>query len=134
MDNRFLARLVVAFTFFYHGLIPKILFLSPVEVEMIQAHGLGIDAVTVAVTGGVLEIFLALLILIFRQHLWPIWVAMIMLLLLLVDVAIFTPHLLVGAFNPVTTNAAMIGLCMVVLGKANREKQNRGSKESRESR
>ncbi len=123
MDSRFMARLVLAFVFFYHGLVPKILFLSPVELDMIQSHGLNVSAEWVAVAGGVLEISLALLLLFLRHRVWPVWIAMIMLVLLLVDVTIFAPYLLTGAFNPVTTNIAAIGLCLVALGRGNSQER-----------
>ena len=108
-------RAVLAFIFIYHGLVPKLLYLSPQEVAMIQAHGDFWPVETVAFIGGVAEVVLGLMILYFRRHDWPIVIALAALILLLLDVAIFSPEYLIAAFNPVTTNIASIALCLSVL-------------------
>ncbi len=115
VSSPLLARTILGALFLYHGLVPKILFLSPLEVQMIQAHGLGLPAERVAAAAGVAEVLLGMALLLWRRARWPLQLALLSLLLLLVDVAIVTPELLVGAFNPVTTNMAAIGLCLIAL-------------------
>ncbi len=44
---------------------------------------------------------------------WPLLLAGLALLLLLVDVMLFSPHLLIQAFNPLSTNLAALALCLV---------------------
>jgi uncharacterized membrane protein YphA (DoxX/SURF4 family) len=110
-----LARLVLALVFIWHGLAPKILWLSPDEVAMIAAHDLPDHPLfapeLIAVVGGVAEILLGILLLTVRRQRWPLLVAGGVLLVLLLDVALLSPHLLIQAFNPLSTNLAALALC-----------------------
>lgn len=115
MTSAAIARLGLAVVFFYHGLVPKLLFLSPEEVRMIEAHDWPLSTLRVAQAAGAAEIVLALCILLLRRSRWPLWLAAFSLLALLVDVALFVPELLRGAFNPVSTNVAALALCAIAL-------------------
>lgn len=107
-----IARGGLAFMFGYHGLVPKLLWLSPGERTMIQAHG--IDQVELFATlAGVGEIALALWIVLAPRSAWPLGVAAAALLGLLLDVAMINPSMLKDAFNPVSLNVAGIALCAV---------------------
>ncbi|MBK5411560.1 DoxX-like family protein [Pseudomonas sp. TH34] len=107
-----IARGGLAFMFAYHGLVPKLLWLSQGERTMIQAHG--IEQVQVFATlAGVGEVVLALWILLSPRSAWPIAVAAAALAGLLVDVAVFSPAMLREAFNPVSLNVAGLALCAV---------------------
>lgn len=112
-----LARLALAAVFIWHGLVPKILWLSPDEVAMIGAHGLPTQGLfapeLVARAGGIAEVLLGLLLLGLRSRRWPLALAGAVLLLLLLDVALLSPHLLIQAFNPLSTNLAALTLCAV---------------------
>lgn len=112
-----LARLALAAVFIWHGLVPKILWLSPDEVAMIEAHGLPEHPLfapyLIAAVGGVAEILLGILLLLVRRQRWPLLVAGALLLMLLLDVALLSPHLLIQAFNPLSTNLAALVLCAV---------------------
>ena len=103
------ARIALALVFIWHGLVPKILWLSPDELAMIQAHGLPAPE-WVARIAGLAEIILGLLLL-WRHWRWPLLLAGVLLIGLLLDVAIFSPHLLLQAFNPLSTNLAALALC-----------------------
>ena len=107
MSNGWLARYTLGFIFIYHGLVPKILFLSQTELAINQAHAfLGVAPEHISLLGGVAEIVLGLLIVLYRRAIWPVSVAILALLLLLLDIMIMMPQLLVEAFNPVTINLA----------------------------
>jgi uncharacterized membrane protein YphA (DoxX/SURF4 family) len=117
-----MARLALALVFLWHGLVPKLLWLSADEVAMIQAHGLpahglpahGLPAPElVAGLAGAAEVLLALLLVLLRRRRWPLLLAGALLAVLLVDVALFSPHLLLQAFNPLSTNLAALALCWV---------------------
>ena len=112
-----LARSVLGVIFLYHGLVPKILFLSQTEIRMIQAHGIDLPYEQIAMIAGVAEMLLGLALIFLRSSTWPILAALAALVLLLIDVAIFSPELLVEAFNPVSTNLAAIGLCVIALAQ-----------------
>lgn len=111
------ARLALALVFLWHGLVPKILWLSPDEVAMIVAHGLpahGLPAPDlIAQAAGGAEMVLALLLVLLRRRRWPLLLVGALLVVLLVDVALFSPHLLLQAFNPLSTNLAALALCWV---------------------
>jgi len=107
-----IARGGLAFMFAYHGLVPKLLWLSQGERTMMQAHG--IEQVQVFATlAGVGEIVLALWLVLSPRSAWPIAVAATALVGLLVDVAVFSPAMLREAFNPVSLNVAGLALCAV---------------------
>ncbi|MEC7119649.1 MAG: DoxX-like family protein [Pseudomonadota bacterium] len=107
MSDGMLARCTLGFIFIYHGLVPKILFLSQTELAMNRAHGfLGVAPERIALMGGVAEIILGLLIVFYQRAIWPVALAMLGLVLLLLDVMLVMPQLLVEAFNPVTINIA----------------------------
>lgn len=115
MTSAAIARLALGVVFLYHGLVPKLLFLSPDEVRMIEAHGWPLSTQRIAEVAGVAEIVLALAILLLRRSRWPLWLAVAALVGLLVDVALFAPELLLRAFNPVSTNIAALALCVIAL-------------------
>lgn len=107
-----IARGGLAFMFAYHGLVPKLLWLSQGERAMIQAHG--IEQVQMFATlAGIGEIALAVWILLSPRSAWPIAVAATALAGLLLDVAVFSPAMLREAFNPVSLNVAGLALCAV---------------------
>ena len=112
-----LARLALAAVFIWHGLVPKLLWLSPDEMAMIAAHGLPDHELfapeLIARVGGMAEILLGMVLLKVRHQRWPLLVAGVVLLVLLLDVALLSPHLLIQAFNPLSSNLAALALCAV---------------------
>jgi len=113
------SRLTLAFIFAYHGIVPKWIWFSATEAEMLAAHSLSEHAQLVAQVGGLLELGIALLLVIFYRAKWPVYLAIASLGLLLLDVAFMTPHLLAEAFNPVTTNLAGFALAFITLRLTN---------------
>lgn len=107
-----IARCALALIFFYHGLVPKLLWLSPIEVQMITAHGLG-EPRLIAALAGWLELAMGTWLLSGRAPRAAIGVTAAVLSGLLLDVAIVAPQLLSQAFNPVTVNGAGLALCWV---------------------
>ena len=110
-----ICRSLLSFLFIYHGLVPKILWLSPTEASMITASRLEIPASYIAPLAGALEIALGVIILIYKKSNTPIYAAAIALASLLIYVTTIQPHLLVEAFNPVTTNILGLGLCYLTI-------------------
>lgn len=106
-----LARLCVAFVWFYHGLVPKLLGPDAIELGMNQSLGLSLQAAThLAYTAGIMEIMLALAICIFWRKHWPLWLSILGMLGLLLFVSIMQPSLLTGSFNPLTMNLCTAAL------------------------
>lgn len=110
----FIGRLSLGFLFIYHGLVPKILWLSPVETHLVSLSGLDIPANIVSLLSGIGEVLLGGSILFFRKSIIPIYMAVVVLLLLLLFVGFVSPEYLVEAFNPVTTNMLGLGFCYLV--------------------
>ncbi|MDX1453072.1 MAG: DoxX-like family protein [Oleiphilaceae bacterium] len=109
------ARFGLAFLFFYHGLVPKLLGMSRTEVYLVELHNLSLPVSLVSNVAGVLEIVLALLIGLYHATIVPVYIAAALLFGLLIDVAFVAPHLLGEAFNPVTTNVLGLLLCYLVV-------------------
>lgn len=107
-----LGRGGLAFMFAYHGLVPKLIALSPGELVLLKAHGLE-GAPWLSQIAGLAELILAAMLLLAPRLSWPLVVAAVVLLGLLVDVAVMQPSMLMDAFNPVTLNAAGMSLCAI---------------------
>ena len=118
MDSKLLAhinsitRYALGFVFIYHGLVPKILWLSPIEISLASLHNL--DAEVVSPIAGAFEIVLGLAIIFLKRSLIPVYIAAAALVILLIDVIIVIPGLLAEAFNPVTINVVSIVLAYLV--------------------
>ena len=108
------SRIVLAFVFFYHGLVPKILWLDDTEILITEAHSFDIETSTILLIAGVLEIFLALLLIAFQCLVWPVLVAAIILILLVLDIAVMVPQYLSAAFNVVTLNVLGLFVCVLI--------------------
>lgn len=121
MNNRklrtinILSRSGLGFLFIYHGLVPKIIWLSPIETQLVNLSGLGFSPEIISPIAGVFEILIGLAILVFRKAIWPVYIAAALLILLLFFVAIVMPVLLVGAFNPLSTNILGLALCCIIV-------------------
>lgn len=109
------SRVLLGFLFIYHGLVPKILWLSAAEIHLVDISGLGISAMIISPLAGVLEILLGCAIIFLRKLDFLIYAAAASLLGLLAYVAVMSPSYLIDAFNPVTTNILGIGLCYLIL-------------------
>jgi len=101
----FISRVLLGFLFIYHGLVPKILWLSAVEVHLVSTSDLGVPA----------KIVLGCAIIFLNKSNTPVYIAATILLLLLLFVAVASPMYLIGAFNPVTTNILGLGFCYLIL-------------------
>ena len=127
MDNRSIqvARSILAFCWIYHGLVPKILTIAPLEKALTATIGLSdYHSYLVTKTAGVLEIIFGVaLFFLYRNR--AVHIANISALIFLgLYVAIRMPSLLTEAFNPVTTNLTMIGLSYLLLRSKMFEKKS----------
>lgn len=68
-----------------------------------------------AIGAGALEILMAIAVLVFWRQRWPLLVTALAMIGLLLAVVVVQPVLLVGAFNPVTTNLSVLALSVVAL-------------------
>ena len=121
MNTAQLSRFVLGFSWIYHGLFPKLLFLAPLELEMSGSIGLSESNTLLLIRfAGVSEILFGILLLVFYKRAALLYLNIAALLALLFFVLIMTPQLIVEAFNPVTTNLPLIVLSWVLLHEARR--------------
>ncbi len=117
-----ISRVLLGFLFIYHGLVPKILWLSAAEIHLVEVSGIGISATVISPLAGISEILLGCAIIFLRKLDVVIYAAAGALLGLLAYVAIMSPSYLAEAFNPVTTNILGMGLCYLILLTQNHSK------------
>ena len=111
----FVSRLLLGFLFIYHGLVPKILWLSATEIHLVEVSGLNLPAHVISPLAGISEIVLGGIIIFFQKTNVPVYFAALTLLLLLLFVGLKSPEYLVEAFNPVTTNFLGLGFCYLII-------------------
>lgn len=115
------ARITLAAIFFYHGLVPKLLFQHPSEAALIEVHQIGIPTNLLILAGGVAEILLALLLILLWKKAWPLWAAGIALIGLFMDVLVFSPEVTIQAFNPVSLTLGSLALVWIALQDSSQE-------------
>ena len=116
MDVIQVARFIISFSWIYHGLVPKLIWVAPLEKEITASLGLS-EGLSILVTksAGVAEILFGMLFFFLYKNKLINQLNIIGLTGLLAFVAIFNTHLLAEAFNPVTTNLPLIGLSVVLM-------------------
>jgi len=111
-----LSRLTIAFVWFYHGLVPKLIHRNPDELKMLRDAGIASsELLTVLSLLGYMEICFGLIFVILWKSRWPLWFTITAMFLATLSVAITSPSYLTGAFNPVTLNLAVAALAGVGL-------------------
>jgi hypothetical protein len=105
-----IARIGIAFTWMWQGLVPKLLFASLDEKAMIAAAGLPL---TLLPTIGALELVFAAATLVLWRWRTLFIVNALLMVGALIGVGVQSSAYLVAAFNPVTLNAGMILLSIV---------------------
>ena len=116
LTSKSVARWTVAFVFLYHGLVPKLLLVHPSEVDLVSATPtMGLDPVLLVRLAGVAEVALALMIVVFWQRAWPLYLAALALAFLMAATLVFVPAISVAAFNPVSLTVTTLALTWVGL-------------------
>jgi uncharacterized membrane protein YphA (DoxX/SURF4 family) len=105
----FLTRITIALVFFYHGLIPKLLFRSPDELDMLRNLGVASFAL-LTVLAGWMEIGFALLLIFLWRSRWPLWTTIAGMLVATASVAVGSPSYFHRAFDPLTLNLSVAAL------------------------
>lgn len=108
----FLTRVTIAFVFFYHGLVPKLWFRSPDELDMLSNLGVASFALLTTVAGW-MEISFALLLIILWRARWPLWITIVGMMVATTSVALGSPSYFHKAFDPLTLNlsVAVLAAC-----------------------
>jgi hypothetical protein len=120
-----IARFIISFSWLYHGVFPKLIHIAPLEKVMTASLGLSNDlSYFVTKSAGVGEVIFGILFFVYYRSKAIILLNIIGLTGLLGFVAVMQPHLLIEAFNPVTTNIALIGFSFILLFELNNELKN----------
>ncbi|AXV67106.1 hypothetical protein D0907_17430 (plasmid) [Pseudoalteromonas lipolytica] len=113
-----IARFIISFSWFYHGLFPKLVHISPLEQQMTGSFGFNPEISNLITrAAGVGEIIFAVLFFIFYRSILINVLNILTLIGLMLFVAILQPSLLIEAFNPVTTNLAIIAFSVVLINE-----------------
>jgi uncharacterized membrane protein YphA (DoxX/SURF4 family) len=110
-----ISRIVIAFAWIYQGLVPKIVCKSPGEVNLVApvapVYQIACNLITYMGYG---EILFGLGILILAKR-WMFQLNIVVLVVLLGYVALVEPGMFTLPFNPLTLNAALVGLSLIAL-------------------
>jgi uncharacterized membrane protein YphA (DoxX/SURF4 family) len=111
-----ISRVIVAFIWIYHGLVPKLLTADPGEARMLQAAGVPQEHVAAVLqAAGLAEVAFGLALLVAWRARSLFSVTALLMIAALVAVGVNSPEYLAAAFNPVTLNVSMIALSAIGL-------------------
>tara|TARA_Y100000782_G_scaffold114772_1_gene152365 strand:+ start:3298 stop:3687 length:390 start_codon:yes stop_codon:yes gene_type:complete len=111
-----IARFIISFSWLYHGLIPKLIHIAPLELKMTASFGFNAEISTLITrAAGIGEMIFAVLFFIFYRSILLNILNIAALVGLMLFVAVLQPTLLIEAFNPVTTNLAIIAFSLVLI-------------------
>ena len=111
-----LARGTTAFIWFYHGLVPKLLYHDRAELDLLSRIGTAPQHLHAAATlAGAVEVLFAFLLIVFWRQSWLLWVTLVLMLVGIPVVAVSAPEYLSAAFNPVTLNLSLAVFATVAL-------------------
>jgi len=101
-----------------------LLHVAPLEKVMTASLGFSEEiSYLITKSAGIGELIFGLIFIIFYKRRIVVLLNIIGLIGLLFFVAILQPQLLVGAFNPVTTNIPLIGLSLIILNSTQTRQQ-----------
>jgi len=110
-----LSRGTMAFIWFYHGLVPKLLYHDKIELDLLSRIAPPERLHTAATLAGVVEVAFALLFLVLWRRSWPLWLTVALMLVGIPVVAISAPEYLTAAFNPLTLNLSVAALALIAI-------------------
>jgi len=110
-----LSRGTMAFIWFYHGLVPKLLYHDKIELDLLSRIAPPERLHTAATLAGLVEVAFALLLLVLWRRSWPLWLTVALMLAGIPVVAISAPEYLTAAFNPLTLNLSIAALALIAI-------------------
>lgn len=113
-------RYILGFSWMYHGFFPKLLTVAPLERQLTATMGFSAEVSNlITKCAGISELIFGFILIVFYKNKHIIHLNMLALIALCIFVAVQMPVLLIEAFNPVTTNLALIGFSYVLLKNQN---------------
>ena len=120
----FTSRLSLAIIFFYHGLVPKLIFRNEQEVLMNDTLMPFVEKDLALNSSGILEIILAIALMILYRNKILLYLIIFFATSVTLALIIKLPGLFENAFNPFSLNLAVLVLCLINLFQ--HEKQFKG--------
>ncbi|AUT33811.1 DoxX-like family protein [Acinetobacter pittii] len=118
MDNAKALKFIsfmLAFLWFYQGLVPKLIFINSDEIFVWQTIGLSFEYTKLAGrASGIAEIIFGLLFL-FYTHKYIHYLSILGLFGLLFLIGFLKPSTLISPYNPIVMNISMISLSIIYL-------------------
>lgn len=112
------SRLGLAGIWLYHGLVPKLLFGASQEVEMNTVFMPFVGEKAALISSGIAEVVFAILLLAFYRVRWFNYVTIAFGSVASLAILVALPHLYTEAFNPFSTNLAIVLLAVINLMSA----------------
>jgi DoxX-like family len=109
------SRGTMAFIWFYHGLVPKLLYHDKAELDLLSRILPPKSLHTAATLAGLVEVAFAFLLVLLWRRAWPLWLTIVLMLVGIPVVAASAPEYLSGAFNPVTLNISLAALASIAI-------------------
>ncbi|KAA9340269.1 DoxX-like family protein [Adhaeribacter soli] len=111
-----LSNFLIALTWLYHGLVPKLMFMETGELEMLTASGLftGFEKAGVY-AAGIGEILFGLAFFVFGRSRLLHYLNIFGLIALGATALLAKPEVYLAPFNPATTSFGVIGLSLIIL-------------------
>jgi len=110
-----LTRCTLAAIFFYHGLVPKIIFGDPTEVKMNERLMPMVNENFALIGSGVLEVVFAILILVFYRVKLFNYAIIGFGIVATLTILFALPQIFTHAFNPFSTNLSIVILATINL-------------------
>jgi uncharacterized membrane protein YphA (DoxX/SURF4 family) len=111
-----LSRGMMAFIWFYHGLVPKLLYHDRAELDLLSKIGTPPQHLHASATlAGAVEVLFALMLIFVWRQTWPLWLTLVLMLVGIPVVALSAPEYLSAAFNPVTLNLSLAAFAAIAL-------------------
>ncbi|MBY6188801.1 DoxX-like family protein [Microbulbifer agarilyticus] len=111
-----ICRWTIGGCWIYHGIIPKLFTIAPLEQQMMNRLGFGVQMTERLVqAAGVAEVFFGIVFIAFYRVLAINLLNMVALIALLLFVVVFSSISLLAAFNPITTNIPIIALSAILI-------------------
>ena len=110
-----ISRYSLAAIFFYHGLIPKVIFKSEQEVLMNNAFLPFLEKNFALISSGIAEIVYALALLALPKNKILLYPAMVFSVIATIAIAFKLPELMTHAFNPFSINLAVFSFALINL-------------------
>jgi uncharacterized membrane protein len=110
-----ISRGTMAFIWFYHGLVPKLLYHDKIELDLLGRIAPPNVLHSITTVAGVVEIIFAFLLLLLWRQTWLLWLTLILMLCGIPAVALTSPEYLHAAFNPVTLNISVAAFAAIAI-------------------